>query len=692
MALDGTIDTLREQNQTLGNIFTQGGRSEKIQEKQSDQISNLIGVLTGNDLKKKEEKKEQAGIFERIRKAIEGLSFKVVGGAKGGSSFLKEMLGKLLPFIVAGLVALPALLSKGLTNIVNSEFVVKMRTAFSKIVGGLKKKFPKIFKSFDRIINFFKRIKNSKMLKGLFSTVGKVFGFLKKWVLDPLKKAFGSLKKVKGPIARIKGFLLKKGPLQSFLSGFKSVFGLLLKPLVWITSIIAGVRGFIKGFKEGGFLEGLKQGLIAVIDNIFGWLIELPAWAIGWVLKKLGFKELGAKFSNFSFSEMLEGITDWFTITLPNWIVEKIDAIKTWWKEWTSKSPFGAFLGKVVDIVTWPYRKIAGFFLGAYDYVVGLFGEDGTPKDGEKKEGMFDKVLAIIAWPYKKIAGFFTGAYDYVVGLFGGDGEEVEGVPKKEGMFDKILEIMALPVEKIKGFFTGAYDYVVGLFGGGKDADADGKGIVPSISDMFGGVADIFTFVSEKIGEFFTKAKDWILDNLPSLSDLIDAIPVVGKIVKWWKGDKGEDKEEKNTGAATSSSEMEEGKIQARQRKLRNAEITRRRGLGQKEDQIVSRVGKESDWREKAIKSIEREKTPKVIELEKGGECCEAILKTLSDKRKTATDVSSVITGGSTVVNQSTGGSTSNTTVVNNNAGNNDSLRALDRAFSPSMNRQLSAI
>ena len=217
MALDGTIDTLREQNQTLGNIFTQGERSEKIQEKQSDQITNLIGVLTGNDLKKKEEKKEQAGIFERIRKSIEGISFKVGGGVKAGSSFLKQILHKLLMFTIAGLVALPGLLGKGLTKIVSSEFVVKMRTVFSKLVGGIRKIFPTFSKAFDHIINFFKRIKNSKMLKGLFSIVGKVFGFLGRWVLEPLKKAFGSLKKIKGPLETVKKFLMKKGLVSNFL-------------------------------------------------------------------------------------------------------------------------------------------------------------------------------------------------------------------------------------------------------------------------------------------------------------------------------------------------------------------------------------------------------------------------------------------------------------------------------------------
>ena len=54
MALEGTIDTLREQNKTLGNIFTQGSRIEENEKEQSGLITNLIGVLTGNDLKNEE--------------------------------------------------------------------------------------------------------------------------------------------------------------------------------------------------------------------------------------------------------------------------------------------------------------------------------------------------------------------------------------------------------------------------------------------------------------------------------------------------------------------------------------------------------------------------------------------------------------------------------------------------------------
>ena len=302
----------------------------------------------------------------------------------------------------------------------------------------------------------------------------------------------------------------------------------------------------------------------------------------------------------------------------------------------------------------------------------------------------------------KKIGDFFTGAYDYVVGLFIGD----EDATKFSDVFDKITDILEVPMKKIKGFFTGAYDYVVGLFGGGEDAGEGGKGIVPSISDMFGGVADMFTFVSEKIGEFFTKAKDWVLDNLPSVDDLINLFPVVGKIMRWWKGD---DKEEENTTvvAAVEPAEIEFWKIKARAESIYLQRLNQMEdaGINAKTIADLKKEGPESErFISSAKKQIKKEqviklekaadtKTPKVIKLEKAAETERGkTLKTLSDKTKTATDASSTIIGGSTVVNQSTGGSTSNTTVVNNNAGNNDSLRALERSFSPSVNRQLCAI
>ena len=564
MALEGTIDTLREQNKTLENIFTQGNRIEENEKEQSGLITNLIGVLTGNDLKSEEGRREQVGIFNRIYKAIKNLDIQlgtnVVDSTQG---FVKKLLRA---FFIFDLVALPGVIAMkfkefikaigkaipklvklvkvGFTKFINTDFVLKIRLIFIDAIEKLRKKFPKIFKVFDKIGDIFRGIaKGAKSIgkfagtggKGVlkvFSIIGKVFGFVVKFLFKPLTNAYALVRQVKGPLKSAMKFF---NSLKPFLSPFKFLFKLILKPLAIITATIAGIKGFIKGFKEGGILGGLKEGFLAIVDDLIGSLIDLGAKGIGWVLKKLGFKELGEKFSNFSFSDMLRGIGDWFTVTLPEWVKGKIKAIKDWWAEWTSSSPFGAVLGKIIDVVTWPHRKILGFFKGAFDYVVGLFGGGEGDADKKEKEGgkgilpkigdMFSFVGQILTWPHRKIWGFFKGAYDYVVGLFGGgEGEETE----------------------------------------------DGKGIVPKKEGMFDAVLDIFTTIPTKIKDFFIKAKDWVMDKVISLGKKLNP-------ANWFGGD---DDGEKEVAERTKIIKTSRTKLETLERGLMNAERKRLRDKG----------------------------------------------------------------------------------------------------------------
>jgi len=232
MALEGTIDTLREQNKTLGDIFTQGSRIEENEKDQSGLITNLIGVLTGNDLKNEEGRREQVGIFNRIYKAIKNLDIQlgtnVVDSTQG---FIKKLLKA---FFIFDLVALPGkiamkftelikaigkaipklvnLVKVGFTKFINTDFVLKIRLIFIDAIEKLRKKFPKTFKVFDRIADIFRGIaKGTKSIgkfagaggKGVlkvFSIIGKVFGFVVKFLFKPLTNAFALVKQVKGPM------------------------------------------------------------------------------------------------------------------------------------------------------------------------------------------------------------------------------------------------------------------------------------------------------------------------------------------------------------------------------------------------------------------------------------------------------------------------------------------------------------
>ncbi|MEK9933047.1 MAG: hypothetical protein VW549_06520, partial [Methylophilaceae bacterium] len=459
----------------------------------------------------------------------------------------------------------------------------KIADIFRDPIQKLRKKFPKAFKAFDRIADIFRRIeKGTKSIRKLagtggkgvlkvFSILGKVFGSILKYLFKPLKNAYALVNQLKGPL---KGATKFFDALKPFLKPFRFLFKLLLKPLAIITATIAGIKGFIKGYKEGGVLGGLKEGFLAIVDDLIGSLIDLGAKGIGWVLKKLGFEELGEKFSNFSFSDMLRGIGDWFTVTLPEWIKGKINAIKDWWAEWTSASPFGAILGKIVDVVTWPSRKIIGFFKGAYDYVVGLFG--GGEDEGEEKEGgkgilpkiadMFSFVGEILSWPYRKIIGFWKGAYDYVVGLFGGGGE-------------------------------------------GEEAE-DGKGILPKKEGMFDAVLDIFTTIPAKIKDFFTKAKDWVMEKVESLGKKLNPL-------NWFGGDEEEEEAEKTEKAVPKENEKLKKEMAFQRVKYASDLRKRLRSIGKKVDeeqikQMVANAERMGTIRKKAEEKLRGSKPNKI--------------------------------------------------------------------------------
>ena len=420
------------------------------------------------DFQEKEDKREQKGLFEKIANYLlqqnkDKVSDKNLAKAKKGG-FLKWL------FITFGIADLALIIIGTIARVKQGVNIFKaifqsIGKVFAKPIAWVKN--TRLWKGltgfFSSIGNFFrnqkKKVLNGKWvqsIKNLFSSIGNFFRNQKKKVLNgkwvqSIKNLFsgignllrgigGSIKKSKafnvlkglfapqGPLGFIGNIFRKlnssvsaKGGIGKIFKGildfvmkwtrrlrplfkpFRTIAAVLFKflgfPITLIMGLIGGIKGFIKGFKEDGILGGIKGAFWGMLDSVVGSLVDGLSWLGGWILEKLGFEELGKKMQEFKFMDFLKNLPETFTL--------------------------------VKD-------KVVGFFKGAYDYVVGLFGGG----EGEEKEGgkgilpkiadMFSFVGQIMSWPYKKIGGFFKGAYDYIVGLFGGGEGEKTPISREE--------------------------------------------------------------------------------------------------------------------------------------------------------------------------------------------------------------------------------------------------------------------
>ena len=97
-----------------------------------------------------------------------------------------------------------------------------------------------------------------------------------------LGKFFRFLKTVGGVVGKVfkpltKGFKTGFGVVTKFAKVAGRVLGKLFLPITILMGVFDFVKGFMKGFKEGGIIEGLKQGVISVVDGLIGMPIRLLA-------------------------------------------------------------------------------------------------------------------------------------------------------------------------------------------------------------------------------------------------------------------------------------------------------------------------------------------------------------------------------------------------------------------------------
>jgi hypothetical protein len=233
------------------------------------------------------------------------------------------------------------------------------------------------------------------ILIGFFQGLGSQLKWLKKFtgkglgrIFKPFKRLIEGVKLFFGRITEFFSKILKFGgkgakfgkafsTVTKFVKGFGKILGKLFLPLQLIMGAFDFISGFLKGYTEGGFVEGLKQGVTSLFEGLVGGLWRMIAEGTAWVLDFLGFTNLATSIVE-SVNNLIEGFKGMFT-----GFVDLVSAIFSWdtaamttaltgiWESFKSiiTAPLEMFIALIKDLF-----DFAGIELPEFD-VVGYMGQ-----------------------------------------------------------------------------------------------------------------------------------------------------------------------------------------------------------------------------------------------------------------------------------------------------------------------------
>ena len=228
----------------------------------------------------------------------------------------------------------------------------------------------------------------TKSLKGLniFKAISAEIVLFKTGIIDPMKasiKGFTESSKLMKPVMGLFksiGTVFKN--IKTFVTGFTpflKVFRFLGGPFTMvILGIIDFVQGFMKGFKEGGILGGLKEGAMELFRGFVTKPLDFIKDVIKWIVGKLFgednavWKALDAFSFTKSFNGLIDAITS-FPKNLVGWFTGIVDSVVKW---------FGDNFPSMDDILKLLPENP---FKGMGNKVKSFFGFGDDDEDGEEK-------------------------------------------------------------------------------------------------------------------------------------------------------------------------------------------------------------------------------------------------------------------------------------------------------------------
>ena len=192
--------------------------------------------------------------------------------------------------------------------------------AISRLFNGIVDIFKFPFVGFiDEVATPFKQLTSTDdagLIKRIFDSVTKPFRAGLTFV-ENLVKPLVTFFSAEGPIAKFVGVIrsafagISEGtPLMKLLGGIGSVLGKLFLPLTLIITAYDTVKGFLKGFEEGGWIEGVEGGIVGLINSVVGAPLDLVKSVVAYILEKFGFKNAAKALRSFSFMDLITSGVD----------------------------------------------------------------------------------------------------------------------------------------------------------------------------------------------------------------------------------------------------------------------------------------------------------------------------------------------------------------------------------------------
>ena len=254
-------------------------------------VSGIVNLLNrqnkSGDLRKVFGK---AGLFDRFFLAIGRLGTSI-------SNTMKRVTNSVKTFLKNGPVGKFFGSVDNISNSIKSfdPSVMKTKAAFGK-GGNLGKFFLTVGNLTDRVASFFRPL--TRVVTGL----GKL--------LAPI-----------GNLAKSLGGLL--APLLPLLK-------IVALPITIILGVIDGIKGFIEGYKDQGFLDGILTAIGSVLGGLIGAPLDLLKNIAAFILEKLGFESVAETLKDFSFKELIKnafgGIANFFA-NIPSFIEGALRAL-----------------------------------------------------------------------------------------------------------------------------------------------------------------------------------------------------------------------------------------------------------------------------------------------------------------------------------------------------------------------------
>jgi hypothetical protein len=119
----------------------------------------------------------------------------------------------------------------------------------------------------------------------------------------------------------------------SKVTAWFKTFGAVLGKLAWPLTIVMGiwdsVTGFIDGYEKGGASEGIKQGLIKLLQGLIALPLDLVKSLVSWIAGKMGFEEAEKSLDSFSFADLMDDMVTGFFRFVEDMIFGIVEMIKT---------------------------------------------------------------------------------------------------------------------------------------------------------------------------------------------------------------------------------------------------------------------------------------------------------------------------------------------------------------------------